>query len=334
VPAYTPLSLQPLDAEGKAVQLMRSWFTAMPGETVSCVGCHEKQNTAPPVGDRAADRSPPAEIRPWYGPPRGFAFRREVQPVLDGYCLGCHNGRPGADGRQGPDFTDGPAVPTLKNTSGLNVSSRFSPSYYQLRRFVRTPTKESDMRVLPPWEYHADTTRLVQLLEKGHYNVRLDPESWDRLITWIDLNAPYHGNWTDIRGDAIGPEVRRQCERRATMRKRYTGMEDHGEAIYPSAAVKHVAIESLAAGRAVLADRRACPAWPFSAAEAAGAASVPSSRGSTTLSMALAEGVALELVRIPAGEFVMGQADGCQDERPPASRVKIASGLSGWAASR
>ncbi|MBN1345211.1 MAG: hypothetical protein JXQ73_21130, partial [Phycisphaerae bacterium] len=32
VPAYTPIALQPLDAEGKAVQLMRSWFTAMPGE--------------------------------------------------------------------------------------------------------------------------------------------------------------------------------------------------------------------------------------------------------------------------------------------------------------
>ena len=32
VPANTPISVQPLDAEGKALQLMRSWFTAMPGE--------------------------------------------------------------------------------------------------------------------------------------------------------------------------------------------------------------------------------------------------------------------------------------------------------------
>ena len=42
VPANTPISVQPLDQKGRALQLMRSWFTAMPGEVVSCVGCHEK----------------------------------------------------------------------------------------------------------------------------------------------------------------------------------------------------------------------------------------------------------------------------------------------------
>ena len=37
VPANTPISVQPLDAEGKAIQLMRSWFTAMPGERAIAV---------------------------------------------------------------------------------------------------------------------------------------------------------------------------------------------------------------------------------------------------------------------------------------------------------
>jgi len=32
VPANTPIAVQPLDADGRALQLMRSWFTAMPGE--------------------------------------------------------------------------------------------------------------------------------------------------------------------------------------------------------------------------------------------------------------------------------------------------------------
>jgi len=41
VPAYTPIAVQPLDENGQALQLMRSWFTAMPGEVVSCTGCHE-----------------------------------------------------------------------------------------------------------------------------------------------------------------------------------------------------------------------------------------------------------------------------------------------------
>ncbi|MFB0525352.1 MAG: hypothetical protein ACETVZ_07400, partial [Phycisphaerae bacterium] len=37
IPANTPLCVQPLDKQSKAVQLMRSWFTAMPGEVLSCV---------------------------------------------------------------------------------------------------------------------------------------------------------------------------------------------------------------------------------------------------------------------------------------------------------
>jgi hypothetical protein len=28
----------------------------------------------------------------------------------------------------------------------------------------------------------------------------LDPESWDRIITWIDLNTPAHGTWHEIVG--------------------------------------------------------------------------------------------------------------------------------------
>jgi len=92
IPANTPISIQPLDGEGKALQLMRSWMTAMPGETLSCVGCHERQNTSPPVTQTLAGRRPPSEIAPWYGPRRGFSFEREVQPVLDEFCLGCHDG--------------------------------------------------------------------------------------------------------------------------------------------------------------------------------------------------------------------------------------------------
>ncbi|MFC1498649.1 hypothetical protein ACFLS1_09315, partial [Verrucomicrobiota bacterium] len=56
VPANTPLAIQPLDAEGKALQIMRSWFTAMPGENLSCVGCHESPNYAPPIKNPIADK--------------------------------------------------------------------------------------------------------------------------------------------------------------------------------------------------------------------------------------------------------------------------------------
>ena len=60
------------------------------------------------------------------------------------------------------------------------------------------------------------------MLEKGHYGVQLDAEAWDRLITWIDMNTTYHGTWMELAGAdrTVG-----QAERRAEMRKKYTGMD-------------------------------------------------------------------------------------------------------------
>jgi len=104
VPANTPLSVQPLDEKGKAIQLMRSWFTAMPGETVSCVGCHEKPRHIPVLSQRLAATRPAAKIEPWYGPPRGLDFERDVQPVLDRYCVGCHDGTASSHGQKMPDL--------------------------------------------------------------------------------------------------------------------------------------------------------------------------------------------------------------------------------------
>src|SRR5690606_9985323 len=83
VPANTPLSLQPLDEHGMAVQLMRSWTTAMPAETVTCNGCHQRWNAAPTSHSTIAEAMPASQITPWYGPTRGFSYAREVQPVID-----------------------------------------------------------------------------------------------------------------------------------------------------------------------------------------------------------------------------------------------------------
>jgi len=314
IPAYTPIAVQPLDAEGKAVQLMRSWLTAMPGEVVACVGCHEKQNTAPPVRRSLALGRPPVEITPWHGPARGFAFRREVQPVLDKHCARCHDGTPRSDGPVPCNLADGPLMPARTNPNRHNQEARFTASYYHLRRFVRTPCKESDIHLLNPWEYHADTTRLIQMLQKGHYDVRLDAEAWDRLITWIDLNAPFHGDWNDIRGDEIGEQVRHQSQRRAQMRERYAGMDGMPEEVLLRGEGATRAPRA-PRGMAILADRDPLPASPAVREPPAGDATA-------SLELVMSPTVCMKFVRIPPGEFLMGQENGCPDERP-AHRVKI-----------
>jgi len=317
VPAYTPISVQPLDGEGKAVQLMRSWFTAMPGEVLSCVGCHDKQNTAPPVRLSEAMIRPPSRITPWYGPARGFGFQREVQPVLDKYCVGCHDGKTSLAGEALVDLTDRPHVNMRAGSAGYNNAAHFSPSYFELRKFVRSPTIESDLQMLPPWEFHADSTKLVQMLRKGHHGVKLDAEAHDRLITWIDLHTPAHGNWTDVCGAG---RVARQSERRRAMRKLYTGIDDDPEVALAAADLGPAVATALPSERPS-ADVPDCPGWPFDAAEALRRQSDGSGER-PTLRIDLGDGVVLEMVRIPAGEFVMGDAEGYDDEGP-ATRVTI-----------
>ncbi|MHC4503854.1 MAG: HzsA-related protein, partial [Planctomycetota bacterium] len=231
VPAMTPIAVQPLDEEGKAVQLMRSWFICRPGEVRSCVGCHEGQSSTPVLQPVKAALRKPLDIEPWYGPARGFGFNREVQPALDKYCVGCHNAktnRKGSDGRKIADLTLKPDVavsghgefrkrktppktlveqieePLLQRDKVAKSKGKayggchFPPAYLHLFRFARSATLESDLHLLTPYDYHADQTKLVQMLKKGHHGVRLDKEAWDRIVTWIDLNTPGHGSWKEI----------------------------------------------------------------------------------------------------------------------------------------
>ncbi|MDY0166929.1 MAG: SUMF1/EgtB/PvdO family nonheme iron enzyme [Thermoguttaceae bacterium] len=351
VPANMPLAVQPLDAEGKALALMRSWFVGMPGEVVSCVGCHENPNESPPIrhGNTRAYLRPPSVIKPWYGPTRGFSFEREVQPVLDRYCIGCHNGSLRSDvSAEGDSPIFAAKDRSLERESspprklgqspangypadlrgleritdytsvyhyGAHDAGHFSTSYVELHRFVRRPGLESDYRLLVPMEYHADTTDLVKLLAKGHYGVALDAESWDRLITWIDLNAPFHGTWTEIAG---AERVAHVARRRRELLKLYAGVDDDPETIPPAAVLQAEPMAS----RPVAGEEAApieLPGWPFDASEARRR---QEAAGPAARTVDLGGGLSMDLVRIPAGEFVMGEATGLPDEGPR-SRVSV-----------
>jgi hypothetical protein len=311
IPANMPISMQPLDGEGKALQLMRSWMTAMPGEVVQCAGCHEPQNTAPPSQMTMAVNVPADEITPWYGPLRGFSYPREVQPVVDRHCVGCHDGRPSDEGGAAPNLRGDVKISDWAQVTpgrGGDRGGKFSVGYYELSRYVRRPGIESDYHMLEPMEFHADTTQLVQLIKKGHYGVQLNDEAWDRLVTWIDMNAPYHGTWGE---ELAKPGVQR--ERRRELLKLYGGYDDDPEAVPEMVATP---VEPIVPPQAELepASELACQGWPFDAAEARRrqAAAGPA----TTRTIHLAEGLDLEMVLIPAGRFVMGSRDGAPDERP------------------
>ena len=290
VPANQPISLQPLDEQGRAVALMRSWTTAMPGEVQSCVGCHEKQNsTSVLANNQQALRRTPSKIEPFYGPMRGFSFDREVQPVLDRYCIACHNGTSAPEKKDLPNFCRGPYI------FAGEKEVKFPPAYVALKAFVRNPTAENDMHMLTPGEFHASTTELVQLLESGHYGVKLDAESWDRLNTWIDLNTPAHGTWVEMVGQ---PRMGKQRERRRELTLRYAGIDDDTDAVYASPAWKPEPLP-------MQTNKIAKSSQTLESAITSTTSDLKNSVQTNTLSSVdLGNGITMKLNRLPAGRFV------------------------------
>jgi formylglycine-generating enzyme required for sulfatase activity len=312
IPANTPIAVQPLDEQGRTLQAMRSWFTGQPGEVVSCVGCHDQQNSAPPASGTIASRRAPSPVQSWYGPARPFAFTNEVQPVLDRSCVACHDGGPGKP------------APTLANPT-VPASFKQDVAYLALHPYVRRPGPESDCHLMRPMEYHTSTSELMQMLAQGHHGVTLDSEALDRLNTWIDLNAPWRGSWAADGKPAAGSNRQRRLE----LDERYAGspVDSEGEfaaataarlargKITPVTPIAETHVPPLSVGPVV-------PGWPFDAAKAAQLQQGGGAPATRTLD--LGEGVTLELTRIPGGRFLMGDAAGNANERP-ATPVEIGS---------
>ena len=275
-PACQPLTLQVLDGEGRALALMRSWFTAMPGETLSCIGCHERQNCAPPARAVMASRQKPAPIVPWYGPARTFSFMNEVQPVLDRHCIRCHTAEGKARGGV-PDFM------TLEAVKGAPAPG--SVSYWNLHPYVRRNGPEGNYLGLAPTEFFADTSELYQLLKKGHHGVEMPQEDWNRLVTWMDMNAPYLGEWPGERNEGL-------LKRRYDLHGRFSGAERNYVTMKDSLFRRSTSGSKPDAGEPIArAGGKSVP--------------VPEPRNET-LTVDLGDGVNMTFRRIPAGKFRMG----------------------------
>ncbi|MEX0322825.1 MAG: hypothetical protein AB3N63_11745 [Puniceicoccaceae bacterium] len=96
VPADRNIYFQALDENYMAVQTERTYINYRPGETRSCIGCHETPG-ATPVAARhhvaAALKRPPSKPMPQPGdsrPEKVIDFMTQVQPVLDSHCVECH----------------------------------------------------------------------------------------------------------------------------------------------------------------------------------------------------------------------------------------------------
>ena len=203
-PARVPFYFQLVDAKGYVVQTMRSWTMLQPGETGSCIGCHEPPNLAPPpIGDAKGAMRRGCLRRP----ARGLSFPKDIQPILDSRCVKCHD--PKVDPKR------------LDLTSAMvrdeHAKRKWTRSYVSLTHAVRKPqwannrtycgdsdhpdlnwvNGGSEPTPIPPKRLGAGCSRwFTERLEKGHCRDLTDAER-RRLALWVDLGVPFCGDYDE-----------------------------------------------------------------------------------------------------------------------------------------
>ena len=161
---------QALDENYLAVQTERTYVHYMPGETRSCIGCHETPNqTHPPdrtVVPLAMLRCAVDALRPAGRDRRRklFDYDRQIQPIWDKHCVECHDDE--------------------KSEGGLNLCGDpegvYSVSYNNLIKLSkgdkqllgnRKPRNENvgsaGIEYLPPYTLGALTSPLAAMLSDG-----------------------------------------------------------------------------------------------------------------------------------------------------------------------
>ncbi len=200
VPAGKLVYFQALDANGLAVQSMRSGTYIQPGRLLSCQGCHEPKRRAPAV-QRAvplAMRRPPSRISPDVDGSNPFSYVRLVQPVLDRKCVRCHRQK------KALDLTGSPG----KNgwtRSYVSLAGKYASYYHVSNGSIRSGVHGGSRSI--PGKSGAMASKMLACLDERHYGVKLTAEEFHRLTLWLDCNSEFFGAYENTDAQARGEIV-------------------------------------------------------------------------------------------------------------------------------
>ncbi len=192
VPAGRPLFFIALDREDLSVKRMQSFVSLMPGESTSCYGCHESRTEAASsrVVARALKREP-SRITPITDAPAVFDFPRDIQPILNKYCVRCHDnekrsGKVVLTGDRGPQFSVSYATLMLRNQVSHGKDGRSN---------------------IAPRRIGSSASALMKKIAGNHHDVKVTPleAKWIRL--WIESGAPYAGTYAALGTGMVGCRI-------------------------------------------------------------------------------------------------------------------------------
>lgn len=196
---------QLLDENKEMIQSMRSGVIVRPGETNGCYGCHEDRLETP-FSSRltAAMKKEPRAIAPEFDRPAFlFSYTAEVQPILDRYCVQCH------------DWPTEESTPLERQAAEKvvlcgDLNPLFNQSYWQIReKKLVSAVGSAYAEKIEPLVWGARHSKLVDVMKRGHDGggpidqkrkelglAPVAPNDVELVAAWIDLNAPYYPDFS------------------------------------------------------------------------------------------------------------------------------------------
>ncbi len=184
-PAGRPVIFVALDENDLSVKRMQSFTNVLPGERLSCVGCHEPRGQTPaPIraNTLAAMNRPASKIVPFEGYPDVLDFRRDIQPILNQHCVKCHN------------YQKPRAHVILTDDLGFS----WTISYFSLIFKDQIADGQNGFGNTAPRTVGSAASGLMKKIN-GHKGVHVSEQEWRTVWLWLESGAPYAGTYAALR---------------------------------------------------------------------------------------------------------------------------------------
>lgn len=224
VPAGRNIFFQALDANYMAIQTERTYINYMPGETRSCVGCHQRSRT--PSAERVVASTKALLRQPSVpGPQPGdrtgekaFDYARQIQPIWDRHCVECHHDK--SDAAAGLSLAGTPtALYCVSYENLLGKGQGFKPRVPLAGFQADENNVRGFVEYAPPYQFGSYTSVLaatfngfqprfapfaagatamgerVNKLREQHREVKLSQEEFVRVVNWLDACCQYYPSY-------------------------------------------------------------------------------------------------------------------------------------------
>ena len=217
VPADTVLHLQVVDENGMALQDALTWIWVRPNEHRTCVGCHERRSQPPlldsvPLAATAGpvDLTTPPEKR------RTVDFRRDLMPIIEKRCTGCHNA---TDKAGGLDLSGGNELVFIERASRPDQSYRImgaffnkaylslcAPGDFRIGKYIYPGLARRSPLI---WRLYGYDFEHQVPIEQCPPDQPLSDQEKRLFALWIDLGA----QWDNLPGEDPYPSYSREHSR-------------------------------------------------------------------------------------------------------------------------